>query len=257
MKTLLNIVKMIFVPLFILMFAVSVTSFAQPLQPKAIIKKTLDKEASAKGYEVEVQREKSKWVTKGTLSELRGKTKAQVMDRGQKKRSLRYKAIRTHEARIKHNIFREKVVRKPQAKKTGTEGQEQEAVPEEQAVAPEEQEALFTVDPEDLLAKYEESEVTELSRTNDQVVLEVGPPPGPTPADWPDMWLRATFDVKRDVLVKSELIVEGEARIITDFSYRLVDSKHWLPSQKTIRIIEKDAVTVIEDNFAKYQKIQK
>ena len=257
MKTRLNILTMVMIPLSFLMFAVSATSSAQPLQSKAIVKKILEKDASAKGYEVDVKRVKSKWTAKGSFSELRTKTKAQVMDNSQEKRSLQYKVIRSHDARIKHKISRGKIAGNNQTKKAGAFGQEQKAVSEDQLPESDEQEALFTVDPDALFARYEESNITELSRTNDQVVLAVGPPPGPAPDDWPDMWLRATFDVKRDVLIKSELMVEDEARIITDFSYRLVDSKHWLPSQKTIRVIETDAVTVIEDNFEAYQKIQK
>ena len=255
MEKLLYIKRLFEFSFLILIFAVSTTSVAQTLQSKAIIQKVLEKGAAAKGYEVEVTREKSRWATPGAFSELRGKPRAQVMEQGQMKRSLKYKTIRTQDAKIKHMINTQTAAKQSRTAKPPTEDAGQGAALQSQEALQGEQEAVFTVDPEDLFAKIEQSEVTELARTDDQVVLKVGSPPGPTPPGWPDMWLRATFDTKRNVLIKSELIVEGESRIITDFNYKLVEDKHWLPSRKTIRIIEQETVTVIDDSFGKYQKL--
>ena len=239
----------IFIVSFLTVLGVEYKTLAQQGNGKTIIKRVLDKAKSKYGYEVEVERKKTRLSEKGTYSQLRAKPKAQVLERAQEKKSIRFKIVRAKGGKVDHKLIRNTMP----SDKTKNNRQHQ-FTSQEQSGGLAENEALFTVDPEDLFAKYQQSEVTELSRTDDLVVIKIGPPPGPVPPDWPDLWLRATFDIKRDLLLKSELIADGEERVITEFDYNLIEDQYWMPSRKTIRIIEKDAVSLIEDQFGKYTK---
>ena len=222
------------------------TVSAEPSDGKLLIRNVVAKAQAAGRYEVEVDRVETRLAKKAPLSELRAIPMSEVMVRGERKRAFRYHVERTEQGRIKNWSLRK-----------GQEEDRQAASPTEPGAEGLEggPEALFTMDPQDLFAGIDQAVVTELFSDQDRVVLKIEMPPGAAPApDWPEMWLRATFDRERDVLLKSELVVKGEPRIIGDFSYRRVDARHWLPSGKEIRIIEEDGVIVIEDIFGQYRK---
>ena len=210
------------------------------------IQSTLAASRAAQGYEVEIDRFKSRLDRKAPMHDLRLLPKAAIRSQGQDKKSLRLKVQRDARGRVQYHRLAPPQTPQPAS---GLKSQAPQAtVPE----AP--QEAIFTVDPQDLFHNIDQATITELSRSPTELVLKIEMPPSAAPAhDWPEMWLQATFDPHRDLLLKSELMVEGEARIISEFNYRLVENRHWLPDQKNIRIVEKDKVTLIDDTYGTYR----